>query len=61
MAFLFSAHPSCMDYSAELAMRAKNTHWQCIDCKTCCICFDPGEAVSMTFFPLTLCILDLFV
>ena len=46
--FLFSAHPSCMDYSAELAMRAKNTHWQCIDCKTCCICFDPGEAVSTT-------------
>lgn len=43
------AHPSCMDYSPELAMRAKNTHWQCIDCKTCCICFDPGEADLMLF------------
>lgn len=43
------AHPSCMDYSPELAMRAKNTHWQCIDCKTCCICSDPGEADLMLF------------
>lgn len=32
------AHPSCMDYSEELAERALNSPWQCMDCKTCCIC-----------------------
>ncbi|XP_052777515.1 histone acetyltransferase KAT6B-like [Mya arenaria] len=32
------AHPSCMDYSEELANRALHSPWQCMDCKTCCIC-----------------------
>ncbi|XP_045160400.1 histone acetyltransferase KAT6B-like [Mercenaria mercenaria] len=43
------AHPSCMNYAPELAARARNTAWQCIDCKTCCICADPGEADCMLF------------
>ncbi|KAL4236641.1 hypothetical protein ACF0H5_005026 [Mactra antiquata] len=43
------AHPSCMNYSPALASRARNTHWQCIDCKTCCICSDPGDADAMLF------------
>lgn len=43
------AHPSCMNYSQALAARARNTAWQCIDCKICCICTDPGGADSMLF------------
>ncbi|KAH3721050.1 histone acetyltransferase KAT6B-like isoform X2 [Dreissena polymorpha] len=43
------AHPSCMNYSPELAARARNTAWQCIDCKMCCICDDAGEADCMLF------------
>lgn len=43
------AHPSCMDYTKDLAERAYRTDWQCIDCKTCCICQDPGDADAMLF------------
>ncbi|KAK2176405.1 hypothetical protein NP493_664g02049 [Ridgeia piscesae] len=43
------AHPSCMDYSEELAARAKNSPWQCIDCKTCFICEDSGDPDAMLF------------
>ncbi|XP_067118416.1 uncharacterized protein [Centruroides vittatus] len=43
------AHPSCMDYSPELAERSRMFPWQCIDCKTCSICEDPGNADSMLF------------
>lgn len=43
------AHPSCMNYSPELATRARKTSWQCIDCKTCCICSDPDDADNMLF------------
>lgn len=43
------AHPSCMDYSPELAERSRMFPWQCIDCKTCSICEDPGDADSMLF------------
>lgn len=43
------AHPSCMDYTKDLAERAYRTDWQCIDCKTCCLCQDPGDADSMLF------------
>lgn len=41
-----TAHPSCMEYSEELAKRARKSPWQCIDCKTCYICDDSGDAVS---------------
>lgn len=40
------AHPSCMDYSGELARRSRMSPWQCIDCKTCYICQDSEDAVS---------------
>ncbi|XP_013413244.1 histone acetyltransferase KAT6B [Lingula anatina] len=45
------AHPSCMDYSPELARRARNSPigWQCIDCKTCIVCDDSGDPDSMLF------------
>ncbi|XP_025110824.1 histone acetyltransferase KAT6A-like [Pomacea canaliculata] len=43
------AHPSCMDYSDELSMRARKGPWQCIDCKTCYICQDAGDPDLMLF------------
>ncbi|XP_013412312.2 histone acetyltransferase KAT6B [Lingula anatina] len=43
------AHPSCMEYSAELARRATRSPWQCIDCKTCNICEDAGDPDAMLF------------
>ncbi|KAL8570669.1 hypothetical protein ACOMHN_039104 [Nucella lapillus] len=43
------AHPSCMDYSEELSFRARKRLWQCIDCKTCCVCQDPGDPDLMLF------------
>lgn len=43
------AHPSCMDYSGELARRSRMSPWQCIDCKTCYICQDSEDADSMLF------------
>ncbi|XP_045158773.2 uncharacterized protein LOC123524556 isoform X2 [Mercenaria mercenaria] len=42
-------HPSCMDYSEELAERALNSPWQCMDCKTCCIC-DGAENDDLILF-----------
>lgn len=45
-----SAHPSCMDYSEDLAKRARNSPWQCIDCKTCYVCEDSGDPVSASSF-----------
>lgn len=43
------AHPSCMDYSDLLASRARMYPWQCIDCKTCCICLDACDPDNMLF------------
>ncbi len=50
-----SAHPSCMDYSADLAERARNSPWQCIDCKTCYVCEDSGDPVSSKLFFSSTC------
>ncbi|XP_077981377.1 histone acetyltransferase KAT6B-like [Glandiceps talaboti] len=43
------AHPSCMNYSAELAVKARMSPWQCFDCKTCFICGDSGDADNLLF------------
>jgi len=43
------AHPSCMDYTEELAARASRSPWQCMDCKTCNVCNDSGDADAMLF------------
>ncbi|CAL4062300.1 unnamed protein product [Meganyctiphanes norvegica] len=32
------AHPSCLGYSAELAIRSHLAPWTCMDCKHCAIC-----------------------
>ncbi|KAH9515382.1 Histone acetyltransferase kat6a [Bulinus truncatus] len=43
------AHPSCMNYFGQLAARAYRGPWQCMDCKTCCVCQDPGDPDQMLF------------
>jgi len=43
------AHPSCMDYSVDLARRSRMSPWQCVACKTCRICEDAEDADSMLF------------
>ncbi|XP_002730583.1 histone acetyltransferase KAT6B-like [Saccoglossus kowalevskii] len=43
------AHPSCMNYTQELAVRARMSPWQCFDCKTCCVCGDSGDADNLLF------------
>ncbi|XP_059155184.1 uncharacterized protein LOC131940538, partial [Physella acuta] len=43
------AHPSCMNYYGLLATRACRGLWQCMDCKTCCLCQDPGDPDQMLF------------
>ncbi|TGZ63717.1 hypothetical protein CRM22_006765 [Opisthorchis felineus] len=32
------AHPTCLDYWPELTERARQSPWQCTDCKTCTVC-----------------------
>ncbi|CAI9721705.1 histone acetyltransferase KAT6B-like [Octopus vulgaris] len=44
-----TVHPSCMDYCEELATKARNSPWQCIECKTCFICDDSGDGDCMLF------------
>lgn len=43
------AHPTCMDYSDLLSSRARMYPWQCIDCKTCCLCLDASDPDNMLF------------
>ncbi|KAH8871479.1 Atherin [Schistosoma japonicum] len=33
-----TTHPTCLDYWPELTERARQSPWQCSDCKTCTIC-----------------------
>ncbi|XP_074657747.1 uncharacterized protein LOC141910814 [Tubulanus polymorphus] len=42
-------HPTCMNYSEDLARRARDSPWQCYDCKTCCICSEAGDAAELLF------------
>ncbi|XP_022087898.1 histone acetyltransferase KAT6B-like isoform X2 [Acanthaster planci] len=44
-------HPSCMRYSVELAERSRLSPWQCMDCKTCLVCNESGDAVSTVTSP----------
>ncbi|XP_029650200.1 atherin-like isoform X1 [Octopus sinensis] len=41
------AHPSCMNYTPELALRAHQSPWQCPTCKVCSICKDSGNVPAM--------------
>ncbi|XP_074652689.1 histone acetyltransferase KAT6B-like [Tubulanus polymorphus] len=44
-----TVHPSCMNYSSDLAERALRSPWQCYECKTCCLCSEAGEAAELLF------------
>ncbi|GAB1597498.1 uncharacterized protein DDB_G0287625-like [Argonauta hians] len=44
-----TVHPSCMDYSEELATKARNSPWQCMECKTCIVCDSSGDGDCMLF------------
>ncbi|OON23625.1 PHD-finger, partial [Opisthorchis viverrini] len=33
-----ASHPTCLDYWPELTERARQSPWQCTDCKTCTVC-----------------------
>ena len=44
-----SAHPSCLGMSQEAGQVASTYSWQCLDCKTCCVCSDPGGEEEMVF------------
>ncbi|XP_076355865.1 histone acetyltransferase KAT6B-like isoform X2 [Tachypleus tridentatus] len=41
------ASTKCMDYSPELAARARMYPWQCMYCKTCCMCNDSEDWDTM--------------
>ncbi|XP_067135328.1 zinc finger protein ubi-d4-like [Centruroides vittatus] len=41
------AHPSCMDYTPELAARSRMGPWQCIYCKSCAVCNGSGNGETM--------------
>ncbi|GAB6032763.1 sterile alpha motif domain containing [Chamberlinius hualienensis] len=43
------AHPSCMDYSDDLALRSTSSPWQCMDCKTCTVCEEAEDPHLMLF------------
>lgn len=34
----YSAHPSCLKYSRDLAVILLNSKWQCLQCKACSMC-----------------------
>ncbi|KAG1654311.1 Histone acetyltransferase KAT6A [Nymphon striatum] len=42
-------HQKCLDYNDKLANRCRQYAWQCMNCKTCTICIDPGNPDNMLF------------
>ena len=46
LAFPSTGHPTCLKYSPELVERICTEPWQCIECKTCCLCGEGGNAVG---------------
>jgi hypothetical protein len=46
---LGNIHPSCLGMSSEAASVAVTYPWQCLECKTCSVCKDPGGEEEMVF------------
>ena len=44
-----AVHPSCLGMSSEAAEMALTYSWQCLECKTCSVCGDPGGEEEMVF------------
>ena len=45
----FKAHPSCLQYSTDLAKKCRQAPWQCMYCKDCCKCDGSGDVESILF------------
>jgi hypothetical protein len=45
----FKAHPSCLQYSVQLAKKCRESPWQCMYCKDCCKCDGSGDVESILF------------
>ena len=43
---ILAAHPSCI-YSPEEMLQKANSNWQCERCKTCTVCCETSDAVSL--------------
>ena len=42
---MLTAHPSCLELPQEIVPFIKSYAWQCIECKKCVKCMDPGNEV----------------
>eukprot|EP00123_Amoebidium_parasiticum_P020660 comp54223_c0_seq1/m.47747 comp54223_c0_seq1/g.47747 ORF comp54223_c0_seq1/g.47747 comp54223_c0_seq1/m.47747 type:complete len:407 (-) comp54223_c0_seq1:570-1790(-) len=42
-------HPSCIDIDPQLVPIIKTYDWQCVDCKLCIVCKDPGSENKFLF------------
>lgn len=45
---ILAAHPSCI-YSPEELLQKANSNWQCERCKTCTVCCETSDAVSLSY------------
>eukprot|EP01135_Chromosphaera_perkinsii_P010528 Nk52_evm38s2152 gene=Nk52_evmTU38s2152 len=44
-----SFHPSCLSYDQHIVDKIKTYGWQCVDCKVCMMCSDPGSEDRLMF------------
>jgi zinc finger protein ubi-d4 len=44
-----SAHPSCLQFTANMIESVKKYRWQCIECKSCGLCGTSDNDVSIVF------------
>ena len=44
-----TAHPSCLQIDNDLTEMINTYEWQCIECKVCSVCRDPGDEEKMLF------------
>ncbi|XP_065192212.1 PHD finger protein 10-like isoform X1 [Sycon ciliatum] len=42
-------HPSCLELSVQTVRILGSYSWQCMDCKVCTLCSDPGDEEKMMF------------
>ena len=42
-----SAHPSCLQFTSNMLQSVSTYRWQCIECKSCGICGNSDNDVSM--------------
>lgn len=47
---LFSAHPTCLQFTPNMTASVKKYRWQCIECKSCGICGTSDNDVSSLIY-----------